>query len=306
MAASRLSSQPGKTITMTSTDLRFRNKKKWLGARTFLHAMLLCLLCLSQVERTFAAETYTFAVTPQFEHRKLFAIWKPIVAELEKRTGLSFTLITNLSLEEYEQEVGKGTPDFIYVNPYLILQENKSQGYIPLVRDLTPIHGMLVVRKDSPIRQVSDLNGKTVAFPSPNALGAGLLLRADLDQIFHIKVVPVYVKSHTSAYMHVLNGLSEAGGGMNKTLLEQEKSLQDMLRVIYTTREAPSPPIAAHPRVPTEAREKVRRAFLDMAATPQGLAMLAKIPMKQPVSASLDEYLALRKWKLDAYWVKEF
>jgi len=268
--------------------------------------VLLCMACLSPVKLADAAKDYSLAVTPQFEHRKLFEIWKPIVGELEKRTGLSFKLITNLSLEEYEQEVRKGKPDFIYANPYLIVKENKSQGYLPLLRDRMPIRGIVVVRKDSPIRQVSELNGKSVAFPSPNALGAGLLLRADLDQIFHVKVNPLYAKSHTSAYMHVLNGLSDACGGVEKTMQEQEKPIQEALRVIYTTREAPSLPVAAHPRIPMKIREKVRRAFLDMATTPEGLKLLAKVPMKQPVSASLAEYLAMRTWNLDAYWVKDF
>lgn len=284
---------------------------KWLKAfrsKASLSAqlVLLCMACLSPVKLTDAAEIYTLAITPQFEYRKLFEIWKPIVAELEKRTGLSFKLITNLSLDEYEQKVRKGKPDFIYANPYLIVKENKSQGYLPLVRDRMPIRGIVVVRKDSPIRQVSELSGKSVAFPSPNALGAGLLLRADLDQIFHIKVDPLYAKSHTSAYMHVLNGLSDAGGGVEKTLQEQEKPIRDALRVIYTTREAPSLPVAAHPRIPVKIRKKVRRAFLDMATTTEGLKLLAKVPMKQPVSASLAEYLAMRTWNLDAYWVKEF
>ena len=31
-----------------------------------------------------------------------------------------------------------------------------------------------------------DLNGKTVAFPSPNALGASLLMRADLERLHKI------------------------------------------------------------------------------------------------------------------------
>jgi len=283
---------------------------KWLKvfrshALRYAQIVLLCVICLGHAEQA-AAATYSLAITPQFEYRKLFEIWNPIVAELEKRTGLSFKLITNLSLEEYEQEVGRGNPDFIYANPYLIVKENRNQGYLPLVRDRAPIRGILVVRKESPVRQVSQLNGKSIAIPSPNALGGGLLLRADLDQIFHIKFDQIYAKSHTSAYLHVLNGLADAGGGVEKTLQEQEQAVQEALRVLYTTRKAPSLPVAAHPRVPAKIREKVRRALLDMANTPDGMALLAKVPMKQPVPASLEEYLAMRSWHLNNYWVKEF
>ena len=44
----------------------------------------------------FASESYLFGVVPQFEQRKLYAIWDPIIKELEKRTGLDFTLATTL------------------------------------------------------------------------------------------------------------------------------------------------------------------------------------------------------------------
>jgi phosphonate transport system substrate-binding protein len=248
----------------------------------------------------------TIAVTPQFEHRQLFAIWKPIVAELEKRTGMRFKLVASLSLEEFEHEFAKGVNDFVYANPYLLLKEHDQQGYIPLVRDKTPVRGILVVRKDSAIRSPSELDGKKVAFPSPNALGAGLLLRADLDQLYKARVVPIVTRTHTSSYIHVINGLAEAGGGVLTTLAQQTPEIRDALRVLYTTRAVPSLPLAAHPRVPAAEREKVRRAMLALAATAEGKLLLARVPMPEPIAADIKEYLAMRAWHLDAYWVSDF
>lgn len=268
----------------------------------------LCLVsaaCLIASQAAMAQPTYTFAVVPQFEQRKLFAIWKPVVDELEKRTGLSFKLVATLSVPEYEHEIAKGTFDFVYANPYHILKVSPSQGYIPLVRDSAPLRGVLVVRKDSPIRNLSELDGKKVAFPSPNATGACLLMRADLSTLFHVNVVPMYVKTHSSVYLHVVNGLTEAGGGVEKTLQEQGAPVRDALRVLYTTRDMPSHPIAAHPRVPEPVREKVRRALLDIGATQEGRAILAKIPMQQVVPAALKDYTLMRDWGLESLWVEE-
>lgn len=247
----------------------------------------------------------TIAVTPQFEHRQLFSIWKPIVAELERRTGMRFKLVASLSLEEFEHEFAKGVNDFVYANPYLLLKEH-DQGYIPLVRDKTPVRGILVVRKDSAIQSPAELDGKKVAFPSPNALGAGLLLRADLDQLYKARVVPIAARTHTSSYIHVINGLADAGGGVLATLAQQTPEIRDALRVLYTTRAAPSLPLAAHPRVPVAERDKVRRAMLELAATAEGRRLLARVPMPEPIAADIKEYLAMRAWHLDAYWVSDF
>lgn len=275
-------------------QLRAHAVALWLGV----------LACLT-LSLDAAAQTYTFAVVPQFEQRKLFAIWKPIVDELERRTGISLKLVATLTIKEFEQELEEGSFDFVYANPYHILRVSASQGYIPLVRDSTPLRGILVVRKDSPIRSPSELNGKRVAFPSPNAIGASLLMRADLARLYHAATVPLYVKTHSSVYLHVVNGLADAGGGVEKTLREQDAPVRDALKVLYTTRNMPSHPIAAHPRMPREARETLRRALLEMGASREGQALLVKVPMQQAVSASLEDYTTMRGWGLESLWVEE-
>lgn len=273
----------------------------WLG-KALLCWLTLAMLAASGASR--AAESYTFAVVPQFEQRKLFRIWKPVVDELAKRSGLELKLVATLSVPEFEQQLRDGSSDFVYANPYHILRESTHQGYIPLVRDAEPLRGILVVRKDSPLRTLSDLQGKTLAMPSPNAVGASLLLRADLERLHHVRMAPLYVKTHSSVYLHVANSLADGGGGVEKTLEEQDQPVRDALRVLYTTRELPSHPVAAHPRVPKEARDKLRRALLDLAATPAGQALLAEVPMKRAVAADIGDYAPMRQWGLDAYWVE--
>lgn len=254
---------------------------------------------------SYAAEQYTFGIVPQYDQRQLYATWKPLMAELEARTGLSFRLATASTIAVFEKEFLKGSYDFAYMNPYHLLKANKAQGYVPIIRDQTSLRGILVVRKDSPIKNLSKLNNKVVAFPSPNALGASLLMRADLSELHHLKIVPLYVTSHDSVYLYVIKGLADAGGGVEQTLALQPKPVRDALRVLYTSREIPSHPITIHPRVPRADAEKVRRAFLAMASTKEGIKLLAKIPMKHPISASLDDYTDMLRWGLESFWVEE-
>lgn len=249
-----------------------------------------------------AEEQYTFGVAPQFEQRKLHAAWKPIIDELQKRTGLSFKLVTTLKIQDFEKEIARGGFDFVYVNPYQIVQVRKSQGYAPLVCDKAPLHGILVVKNDGPVRTVKDLRGKVVAFPSPNALGASLMMRADLEQVHDVSVIPLYVKTHSSVYLHVIKGLASAGGGVEKTLREQDAAIRDSLRVLYTTRAMPSHPVAAHPRVRKEDREKVRRAFLAMGREPAGRELLSKVPILEIMPVTMGDYLVMVEWGLERYW----
>ena len=249
-----------------------------------------------------AVRPLIFGVVPQFEPRRLHAAWEPILAELERRAGCRFEFATTLTVPDFEKELASGHYDFVYANPFQIVNETGKQQYEPLVRDKLPLRGILVVRRDSPLRGPADLDGKVLAMPSPNALGASLLMRADLERIYHATVKPLYVKTHSSVYLHVAKGLADAGGGVERTLQEQDVAIRDLLRVIYTTRSMPSHPVAAHPRVPKKDREAVRRAFLDLAGTAEGREWLAKVPMQQVVSTSMADYQVLRTWGLQAYW----
>lgn len=255
-------------------------------------------------QQVFAAETrtYSFGVVPQFEQRKLYAIWKPIIEDLQKRTGFQFKLVTTLKIQDFEKAFMRGEFDFVYVNPYHVVQVQDTQAYQPLVADMAPLRGILVVRQGGPIEKPSDLNGQRVAFPSPNALGASLMVRSDLEQVHHVKTTPLYVTTHSSVYLHVIKGLAAAGGAVEKTLQEQDESIRSQLRVIYTTRSCPSHPVVAHPRVPRADQEKVRQALLDMGQSTQGKEMLKNVPVQQFIPVNFDDYAIMRSWGLEKYW----
>jgi len=276
------------------------------GRRRCLHLLAaLATIRLTGAHPAAAGTTYTFGVVPQFEQRKLFAIWKPLVDELARRTGLDLKLVVTLSVPEFEAAVEAGSFDFVYANPYHILKVRDSQGYVPLVRDEEALRGIIVVRQDSPLKSVKELDGKTLAVPSPNAVGASLLVRAELERLYGVRMQMLNVKTHSSVYLHVLNGLTEAGGGVQKTLAEQAPAIQAQLRVLYTTRDMPSHPVAAHPRVPLAVRDAVRQALLAIGASPTGKALLDDIPMPRPVATSIDDYLPMRQWGLEKYWIAE-
>lgn len=251
-----------------------------------------------------SAESYSVGVVPQYEARALASAWVPILAELSRRTGLQFSMKGSPRIPEFEIAFEAGEFDFAYMNPYHALIAARRQGYIPLVRDAEPLYGVVAVRKDSTYKAIGELAGKKISFPAPNAFGASLLIRADIERVFHTRIVPLYAQTHTSTYLNTLLGVSEASGGVKASFDLQKPDIRDGLRIIYETSRVPSHPILAHPRVPPEHRDRVRKALLDMAATPEGVALLAKIPMTQVVPATASDYTALEKLNLEKFYVK--
>ncbi len=280
--------------------------------RTPFHALVaatLALLVLATLvpsaSRAEEPVVYSIGIVPQFEARTLADIWLPIIGELESRTGCRFEMQGSARIPVFEESFEAGEFDFAYMNPYHCLVAMETQGYIPLVKDGSrQLFGVLVVRNDSPYRNVEDLDGQTIAFPAPNALGASLLMRAELTRKVGIEYTPVYTQTHTSAYLNAVLGETAAAGGVMSTFNKQEPEIRGQLRVIYETIRTPPHPIVVPPRVPAEVREKVRQALLEMADTPEGRAMLAKIPMFQAVPAEKSEFDALGKLGLRDFYVE--
>ena len=285
------------------TARRCRRFESWCSRIAGAAALAVALSCAATAE---AAEVYSFGVVPQFESRKLASVWKPILSELERRTGLSFRLVGSPKIPDFEKAFIGGEFDFAYMNPYHAILAIREQRYQPLVRGGgRPLYGILVVRKDSPIKDVRELAGREVAFPAPNAIGASLLIRADLAQLYGVEVKPAYVQTHSSVYLNVAMGLQAAGGGVMSTLQEQPAEIRETLRVIYQTRTMPPHPVVGHTRVTRADRERVRLAFLGMENTEAGSALLAKVPILKLVAASDDDYAVLLEWGLEKFYVEQ-
>ncbi len=250
------------------------------------------------------AETYSFGAIPQFEPRKLASIWLPILKELNRRTGHTFVMTGSSNIPVFDASIDLGKLDFAYMNPYQVLQTTKNQKYIPLVRDGSrELQGILVVRKDSPLTRPQLLDGKKVAFPSPNAFGASILVQAELQGKFKIKIRPLYVQTHSSVYLSVILGEAAAGGGVLSTLNKQKPEVINALKIIYKTRLAPPHAVMANSRVLREHRDQVRRAFLEMSKTEEGRRLLEKIPMRDAVAASAADYQPMASWGLEKIYI---
>jgi ABC-type phosphate/phosphonate transport system substrate-binding protein len=123
------------------------------------------LLASGAVAQTAVPVKYSFSVVPQFSAIELHKNWTPFLARLSKDTGFTLELKIMTSIPLFEASFQKGEPDFAYVNPYHAVMARKAQAYAPLLRDSKPLMGVLVVRKDSGIKTLKDLNGQKIESP---------------------------------------------------------------------------------------------------------------------------------------------
>ena len=271
---------------------------------TNLAGLIAFATALSLSVPVIAADNYIVGVVPQFATQIISSTWEPLLEELAAKTGDTFELVIETDITQFEVALERGDYDIAYMNPWHAVIAFETQGYVPIVKDgANSLKGILIVKADSEISEVSQLDNAEIAFPSPNALSASLLMRTELATLHGLTVTPLYVRTHPSVYLNVALGKSLAGGGVLRTLRAQPQSLQDQVKIIYETREVSPHPIVAHRSISAEARLKIANALLEIAAEPEGAALFAGIPMQQPTSAKLEEYLALRDWRLREFYV---
>lgn len=253
--------------------------------------LLLSLFCIPPVmaepclgEQS-ARNSNSVYLIPRLAATSLYQDWAPLLERLGRESGLCFDLQIPVSYVEFERAIWKGKPDFVLLNPYHQVMVASKPGYIPLVRDQqSGLSGVLLVRKDSPVQDIRQLEGATIAFPAPNAYVASLMIRALLARK-NIHITADYVGSHSNVYRAVVLGTAQAGGGANTTLSHEPTELQSQLRVLFATPNSMPHPFSAHQRIPQRVREKIIAGFLSIASDPAGRELLKKVEIAQPVRA---------------------
>ena len=249
-------------------------------------------------------KVYKVSVVPQKSPSEIFSVWSQLLDRVGKKTGMCFTLTLQSNIQDFEARLLTGEPDFSWVNPYHALMAHNKHGYLTLVRDgKSLLSGLLTVRGDSPVNSLDQLSDANIAFPSPNAFAASLLIRAMLDKQ-NVPIKPIYVKTHTNVYRATLVGDVKAGGGVNNTFDREPQALRDELRVLYQTPSYAPHPLIVNPRVPQADQQAFTKAFLALTEDPKMAALLEKIPMPMPVLADYDrDYRPLESLGLEKYVV---
>jgi phosphonate transport system substrate-binding protein len=249
-----------------------------------------------------ASAHLSVSVVPQFQPVELQRTWGPALERLEQELGMHFNLRIAKDIPSFEDDFKNGRSDLVFLNPYHMVMARKAQAYEPVVRDVTPLAGLLVVHKDDPIRSVQDLKGKDIAFPAPNAFGASLWIRALLNEQHKVPFQPMYARTHTNAYRQVLVGRAAAAGGIRATLDREPEEVRKQLRVLMETPAVPPHPLAVHPRVSSAVRLGLFKALERWRADPGGQALLQGIQMPRPVAANYArDFAPLEKLRLEKY-----
>lgn len=268
-----------------------------------LFAGLVLLLVLAGIVPAQGAEQkqYVFAVLPQRPPVTMHTNWRPFLDQLERETGLAFKLKLYETMNQFEAELKQGVPDFTFATPFQLMVIHKTQNYRPLVRGSHQLAGMLIVRNDSPYKELRDLNNHDIAYVGSRNV-CSLALRNQLYQQ-HIKLNlnEIFVGSSSNVYKTVLLGKTAAGTVLNVDFDAQPVDVKAKLRILMKTPYLAPHSIAAHPRIPANVQQAVAEAVLRMAEKPETTALLKPVQLGKPVVSNYErDYQSLENMDYEA------
>ena len=217
---------------------------------------------------------------------------------LSEKSGLTLQLKTAKDIPTNQQNIMEGQCDIAYVSPNSYVAANKASGYRAFAKEKDgKSFGLILVRKDGPIKHLSQLSGQPMAFPSSTAFMATILPYQQLEGE-KIAVKIQYVVSIDSVYRSVAKGLFVAGGGEARTFGALDAEIRDQLTVLWQSDALPPFPFFAHPRVSAAIVGRLQKAMIDMGQDEHGQALLKIVNIKALDKASDADYNGVRKMNL--------
>lgn len=246
-----------------------------------------------------AERVYTFAVVPQQAAGDLAEIWSPFLSRVSRLSGVPLRFVTAPDIVTFEQRLAHGDYDLAYMNPYHYTVYHQLPGYTAFAKEQgRQLNGILVVRADSPLQNIQDLQGATLVFPSPAAFAASILPRAELRKQ-GIVFTPKFVASHDSVYLNVVRGFYPAGGGILRTFEMLDEDARKQLRVLWTTPPYTPHAFAAHPQLPAGIAQKLLAAMTALSQDDEGRSLLKSLGMVKGITTARDaDWDDVRKLKI--------
>lgn len=271
------------------------------GSGIILTALLLFFLCLSPSARS--AEI-TIGLIPEQNVFEQMARYEPIGRYIQKRTDIKvrFTILSRYGniLDSFVKDDMDGAFWGSFTGALAI----EKMGIEPLVRPLwldgtSSYRGYIFVRKDSGIKSMKDMKGRSIAFVD-KATTAGYIFPMAFFREHGVTDINSFFKEHYFAGSHdatisaVLDKKVDIGCAKSTILHhlgEQDPRVEEDLLLLAHSQEFPSNALGVRSDLSLEIKTKIRNALLGMDDVAEGRAILKEFRAIRFIATSREDYV---------------
>ena len=252
------------------------------------------------------ADELIIGLIPEQNVFKQMERYEPIGKYIEKTVGLKVRFII---LSRYGNIINSFTEekmDGAFWGSFTGALAIKQLGIQPIARPEWPdgtstYHGYIFVRKDSGIRSVADMKGKSIAFVE-RATMAGYMFPLAYLKENGVDDIDTYFKeyyfagSHDSAVHEVYIGKADIGSAKNtifNLVVDNDPSIKNELIILARSPVVPSNGLGLRSDLDPAVKRKLQNALLDMDKNPEGIKALELYGAARFISTSKDDYAPL-------------
>lgn len=202
-----------------------------------------------------------------YNPRLMYAKYQQLVDYLTDSTGERWELAVTMDYQETVRALCSGDLDVAYLGPFTYLRVHEACGATPLVRLNTKgsatYTSWIMVRRDSPFREFSDLRGTVFAFGSPLSTSSHLVPALMLQEA-GLKpgedIESVYYGHHDRAARAVVLGSADACGVRD---IVGERFAERGLRILEQSNPIPNFPLVLRPGASDEFRRSLVEVLME-------------------------------------------
>jgi len=180
---------------------------------------LIIIIALALPDMTYAQNPLVLGIHPYLSSTELYKRFSPLADHLSRELGRPVQITIADSYESHIDAIGRGKVDIAFMGPASFVNMTGSFGRLPLLaafetKGSRTFRGVIVVRRDSAIKTISQLRGKKFAFGDVNStmghlVPRSMLLKAGVD-VKHLAKYE-FLTNHDNIAMSVLSGNFDSG-----------------------------------------------------------------------------------------------
>ncbi|MCU7836758.1 MAG: phosphate/phosphite/phosphonate ABC transporter substrate-binding protein [gamma proteobacterium symbiont of Taylorina sp.] len=247
---------------------------------------------------------YIFGVHPLHNPKRLFEVYQPMIDYINARlNGAELRLEASRNYPAYDKKLFGGYFHFSLPNPYQTVTATQS-GYkiFGKMSDDNNFRGIILVRKDSDIQNVSDLKGKNVSYPAPTALAATMMPQWYLYQHginINKDITNLYVGSQESSIMNVYLKKSAAASTWPppwRAFIKQRPEVAAAVMIKWETPPLPNNGLVVRNDVPQSVVRQVRDIILSLHTHAEGKTILEAMELSRYEAADDSTYEPVKEF----------
>ncbi len=233
------------------------------GPFLFLLLFLVMLLPAAAADKPLVR----FGVIPRYNPLVMYKRYQPIMDYLTAQTPYRFELKISKDYPEAVRFLQTGVTQVSSLGDVTFAEANTQYAAIPILKprnkDGIPFYrSAIIVRSDSPLKEIKDLRGKSMAFGSPHSTSGNLIPRYLLwDNGVNLRDLKSYtnLQHHDAVAKAILKGQFDVGA-VKDVVAEKYKS--HGLRILAWSAPIPSVPLVVRKDTPPEIVTALTTALL--------------------------------------------